>query len=292
MNNHPIKLTFTVPAHQYDQLLNLTRLLQVVHGEQPDVNQLAQKLLLHSLTHFALPENAAPANLPVPVVPMPAVKNNEQPAQNETTSSQVADYLAGLAKLNKHDRTPLNLPPNWLACTGQLAQGVSIGILAPDTETATQYALQLANQLCKTLPVAYIAPEHSGSFREMLNTYQIKSTVTYQRVSAYHYVPENKTQWKDLALTHRNNLLYKVICIDNASEIGIDPLVYQGEFQRLTLRAKQPVTGIFALCEEPFSPAYENWLERLDVVVQANENGLWLLKNTVTNDFENNPDNE
>jgi hypothetical protein len=279
MYNQSAKIEFTLPLDRYQQLVNLSKLLHIVNGEQPDVNLLAQKLLLNSIASFtAVPQQLQ--KLQIPVVDAPQILIEPIKESEEQRSISTAG-LSGLTGNETKESNLLYLPQNWLTLTGQLSQGVRIGIVAQDTETATRCGLKLANAISRQLPVMYFAPDLLGNFSELLKGIGIKENLTTQRKALYHYIPENKTQWKDLFVTHRNNLIYKVAFIDNASTAGINYASYAAEFERLTFRTQQPITQVYLLCEDENSAEFESWYNALDIMVRAEDENLVLLKNAL-----------
>ncbi len=141
MYNQSAKIEFNLPLDRYQQLVNLSKLLHIVNGEQPDVNLLAQKLLLNSIASFtAVPQQLQKLQIPVveaPQILIEPIKESEEQRINSTAG------LSGLTSNETKESNLLYLPQNWLTLTGQLSQGVRIGIVAHDTDYTAQSPVSL-----------------------------------------------------------------------------------------------------------------------------------------------------
>ena len=291
MNSETVNITLSIPLERFAQIKSITKLMKMLDGKPLTENQVAEKLLLHSLSGFTpmmqsedYSENAFTAN-------QTGEKTERTKSVIVTDQSDSAlpikDLLENQTNRQNTGETIGGLSDEWQGIFEKVPQGARIGIVSNEADKTTRWMLGLASEFTKAMPVLYIAPDLIGDISELFNEYGINEPSTIYRKKTIHFLPETKTEWKQLLLSNRGNLLYKAVFFDSASNLPTESGILE-----TVLGTALPVTEVYALTfdfDRQHETEFQDWIKALDVVLRTDGKAVSVIKNSFREQVNENP---
>jgi hypothetical protein len=281
MNPEKISLNLQLLPQRYEQLKNLVRLLQVLDRDTLSETQVAEKLLIHALENFSTANTPQPANT-ASLLNLAAPEGfTGLPNQSHQATNQT-DPLA-----ENSQSAFLKIFEDRGAFFERLPMGTKIALVCGDHSLKSRFLLQLASVLNCKMPVLYLAPDLLGDFSELYAQFNIRPQATMERKKVIHFIPDNKTQWKQQLVTSRGNLLYRAVIFDNVfyepQEVGF----LNAMLENAVLDADLPLTEIHWLTNDPTTsddPQDKLWPQAVDLLIKLEGDTLTILKNSIKED--------
>lgn len=283
MNTENKTILLEITADQYEQLARIAALLQSLNGSGADVNDVAVKLLLHSLREWNKPGSLS-GDLDK------TITGHEQTPQDQEHQETVSPALVQVADQRilhaiPQQPKPINWTEKFLVDTLQgVEPGARIALIGNDVSLIKEWTLRLTQNLANDVPVLYIDPDSYGQFSELIERAGIPREELLFRVKMIHFLPDTPTQWKRHLTGSGGRMMFGAVVFDFANGIVFEPDFMQMIGQIKPNEGYPYLTQVYTFLEDSENIPGETflpWMDLFDVVLAVHEGGMiQTVKNT------------